>query len=77
MRYKSPIFSSENLIKAVLGLPSYLRNQFYKFTEVVDDSINFETWLDDQKKVCFNPLADIVNEQDLANKCTLSWHKLT
>ena len=77
MGYKSPIFSSKNLTKAILGLPSDLRNQFYKFTEVVDDSINFETWLDDQKKVCFNPFADIVNQQDLANKCTLSWHKLT
>ena len=62
--YKLPIFSSENLTKAILRLPSYLRNQFYKFTEdsnLMDGSINFETWLDDQRKVHFNPLADIVD----------------
>ena len=43
----------------------------------MDGSINllvFETWLDDQIKVCFNPLADIVNKQDLANKGTISLH---
>ena len=68
MGFKSPIFSSENLTKAIL------RNQFYKFTKdsnLLDGSINllvFETWLDNQIKVCFNPIADIVNEQDLANK---------
>ena len=46
----------------------------------MDGSVNllvFETWLDDQIKVCFNPLADIVNKQDLANKGRLSLHKLT
>ena len=32
----------------------------------------FQTWLDDQIKVCFNPLADIVNKQDLANKSRIS-----
>ena len=37
----------------------------------MDGCINllvFETWLDDQIKVSFNLLADIVNKQDLANK---------
>ena len=46
----------------------------------MDGSVNllvFERWLDDQIKVCFNPLADIVNKQDLANKGRLSLHKLT
>ena len=37
----------------------------------------FEAWLDSQIKICFNPLADIVNKQDLANKGRLSLHKLT
>ena len=37
----------------------------------------FEAWLDNQIKICFNPLADIVNKQDLANKGRLSLHKLT
>ena len=83
MGYKSPIFSSENLTKAILCLPSHLRNQFYKFTKdsnLMDGSVNLlviDTWLDDQIKVCFNALADIVNKQDLANKGRLSLHKLT
>ena len=81
MGYKSPIFSSENLTKAILRLPSHLRNQFYKFTKnsnFMDGSINllvFEKWLDDQIKICFNPLADIVNKHDLTNKNKLSFIK--
>ena len=53
MGYKSPIFSSENLTKAILRLPLHLRSQFYKFTiesNLMDGSVNllvFETWLDD------------------------------
>ena len=50
----------------------------------MDGSVNlliFEKWLDDQIKVCFNPLADIVNKQDLSNKNKLplskSYSKLT
>ena len=83
MGYKSPIFSSEKLTKAILRLPSHLRNEIYKFTKdsnLMDGSINllvFETWLDDQLKVCWNPPADIVHKQDLANKGKLSLHKLT
>ena len=75
--------SRENLTKAILRLPSHLHNQFYRFTKdsnLKDGSINLsvlETWLDDQIKVCFNPLADIVNKQDLPNKGRLSLHKLT
>ena len=33
MRYTSPIFSSENLTKAIQRLPSYLRNKFFEFTK--------------------------------------------
>ena len=71
---KSPIFSSENLTKAIHHLPLHLRNWFYKFTKdsnLMDGSVNlliFEKWLDGQIKVYFNPLADIVNKQDLSNK---------
>ena len=46
----------------------------------MDGSINllvFETQLDDQIKVCFDPLPDTVNQQDLANKGKLSLHKRT
>ena len=37
----------------------------------MDGSINlllFEKWLDDQIKVCFKPLADMPNKQDLTNE---------
>ena len=37
----------------------------------MDGSVNlliFEEWLDDQIKVCFNPLADIINKQALSDK---------
>ena len=37
----------------------------------------FEAWLDSQIKICFNPLTDIVNKQDLANKGRLPLHKIT
>ena len=87
MSYKSPVFSSENLTKAIHRLPLHLRNRFYKFTKdnnLTDGSANlliFEKWLDDQIKVCFNPLADIVRKQDLSNKGKLplskSYSKLT
>ena len=46
----------------------------------MDSSLNlllFEAWIDDQMKVCFNPLADIVTKKDLANKGRPSLHKLT
>ena len=78
---------SENLTKAIHRLPLQSRNRFYKFTKdrnLMDGSVNlltFEKWLDDQIKVCFNPLADIVNKQDLRNKSKLplskSYSKLT
>ena len=69
MGYKLPIFSSENLTKAIHCLLLHLRNQFYKFTKdsnFMDNSINFlifEKWLDDQIKGCFNPFADIAKKQ--------------
>ena len=87
MGYKSPIFSSENLTKAIHCLPLHLRNWFYKFTKdsnLMDGSVNlliFEKWLDEQMKVCFNPFADVLNKQDLSNgsKLTISksYSKLT
>ena len=73
MGYKSPIFSFENLAKAILRLTLHLHSHFFKFTRnrnLMNGSINFlisEIWLDDQIKVCFSTLACIVNKQDLAN----------
>ena len=81
MGYKLPIFSTENLTRAIHRLPLNVRNLFYKFTKdsnLVDSSVNlliFKKWLDGQIKVCFNPLADIVNKQDLCNKNKLHLSK--
>ena len=69
MGYKSPILSSENLIKAIHRLPLHLRNRFYKFTKdsnLMDGSVNlliFGKWLDGRIKLCFNPLADNVKNK--------------
>ena len=77
MGYKSPVFSSENLAKKFHRLPLNLRNRFYNFTKdsnLMNGSVNlliFEKCLDDQIKVCFNPLTDIINKQDLSNKSKL------
>ena len=50
----------------------------------MDGSVNlliFEKWVDGEIKVCFNPLTDIINKQDLSNKSKLplskSYSKLT
>ena len=81
MGYKPPIFSRKNLTKAVHPLALHLRNWFYKFTKdsnLMDGSVNlliFEEWLDDQIKVCFNPLADIINKQALSDKNKLPLSK--
>ena len=66
MGHKSTTFSSENLTKAIHRLPLHLTNQFYKFK-----GWKCKFTLDDHIKVCFNPLADIVNKQDLSNKSKL------
>ena len=79
--YKSPIFSMENLTKAIHRLPLHLRNRFYNFTKdsnLMDGGLHlliFEKWLDDQIKVCFNSIKDIVNKQDLSNKSKLLFSK--
>ena len=60
---KSPTFSSEKLTKAILRLPSHLRNKFYKFTKdsnLMDGSINL-----------------LVGMVRRSNKSRLSLHKLT
>ena len=78
MGYKSLIFPSENLTKAIRRLPIHLRSRFYKFTKyssLMDGNVNlliFEKWLDYQIKTCFNPLADTVDKQDLSKKSKTS-----
>ena len=66
--YEVPIYSSENLTKAIMWLPSHIRQSFYKFTsnnDLIDGSVNlyvFEKWLEDKLKTFFNPLADIISD---------------
>ena len=69
--YCTPILSNDNLTKAIMRLPSFLRRDFFKATKnsnMLDGSVNLitlENWLDKKLKSLFNPLADIIsNEED-------------
>ena len=60
-----------NLAKAIIRLPRFLRQDFFKATKnsnMLDGSLNLitlENWLDKKLKSLFNPLADIIsNEED-------------
>ena len=81
--YKVPIFSSENLTKAIIRLPYQLRQRFYKFTKksnLIDgrvNLVNFEKWLEEQLKTSFNPLADIIIDKEHMLKNRYQIAKLT
>ena len=81
--YKVPIFSSENLTKAIIRLPYQLRQRFYKFTKksnLIDGRVNlvtFEKWLENQLKTSFNPLADIIIDKEHMLKNRYQIAKLT
>ena len=71
MGYCTPILINDNLTKAIIRLPSFLRRDFFKATKnsnMLDGSLNLitlENWLDKKLKSLFNPLADIIsNEED-------------
>ena len=71
MGYDTPILSSENLTKAILRLPTFLRREFFKATgdsNMLDGSVNLitlEKWLNEKLKSMFNPPADIIlNEEE-------------
>ena len=71
MGYCTPILSNDNLTKVIMRLPSFLRRNFFKATKnsnMLDGSVNLitlENWLDKKLKSLFNPLADIIsNEED-------------
>ena len=60
-----------NLTKAIIRLPRFLRRDVFKATKnsnMLDGSLNLitlENWLDKKSKSLFNPLADIIsNEED-------------
>ena len=64
----------ENLSKAVIHLPNYLRTQFYKATcdcDLTDGTANllsFESWLEKRIKDLFDPLAEIIAIQEATSK---------
>ena len=71
MGYCTPILINDNLTKAIIRLPSFLRRDFFKATKnsnMLDGSLNLitlENWLDKKLKSLFNPLAHIIsNEED-------------
>ena len=61
------------MTKAILRLPFHLRKEFYKHTKdasLTDGTLNlimFESWLDKQLKVYFNPLVEVVAIQESPN----------
>ena len=74
MGYETPLLSSDNLAKALMRLPLYLQQDFFKATRdsnLIDGSVNlivFEKWLDKKLKILFNPLADIIAANDTPPK---------
>ena len=70
MDYQSTICSTENLTSAVKRLPKILRKSFYKATKDVSfvsgDVIltEFERWLNNRLKEYFNPIANIITQQE-------------
>ena len=71
MGYCTPILSNVKLRKAVIRLPSFLRQEFFeaaKYSNMLDGSVNVvtsENWLDEKLKSLFNPLTEIIsNEED-------------
>ena len=67
--YKTSIYSYYSVTKAILSLPFHLRKEFNKHTKnasLTDGTLNlimFESWLDTQLKVYFNPLVKVVATQ--------------
>ena len=68
--YITPLYSYDSLSKAIVRLPLHFRKEFYKHTSLTDGTLNlimFESWLDRQLKVYFNPLVKVVATQELPN----------
>ena len=68
MGYYDAINSTENLVKAVKGLPNYLRQKFYERTRDYDSEnvitlIEFEKWLQIQVSHLVNPIANIESQE--------------
>ena len=74
MGYETPLLSSDNLTKALIGLPFKLQQDFFKATRdsyLIDGSVNlivFEKQLHKKLKTLFNPLEDIIAANDTPPK---------
>ena len=74
MVYNSAIQSVENVTKAVMRLPRFMRSQFYKdFKDSTYDSNDsnleyFEKWIADRFTEIFNPIAAIIETVKTQNK---------
>ena len=74
MGYSSAIESAENLTKAVMRLPNQLRTSFYKSTKNYNflngdvTLIEFEHWLENRVKEYFNPIANIIADNELRKR---------
>ena len=70
IRYETPILSNKNLTKAVTCLLQFLRQDFFKDTRDFDltggtlNLIGFKKWLEKKTKILFNPLSEIITNQD-------------
>ena len=71
MGYSAAIEPTENLTKAVMRLPNQLRTSFYKSTKNYSflnggvTLIEFEHWLGNRVKEYFNPIANIIADNEL------------
>ena len=74
MGYETLLLSNDNLTKALMRLPLYLQQDFFKATRdsnLIGGSVSlivFEKWLDKKIKNTLNPLADIIAANDTPPK---------
>ena len=66
------IHSTENLSRAVMRLPNELRKNFYRSSKDLDDArmtlFKLESWLDGKLKELFNPIANIIAQEEGKDK---------
>ncbi|XP_066922770.1 uncharacterized protein [Clytia hemisphaerica] len=62
------IHSAENLSRAVIRLPDNLRKAFYRTSKDYEDTslslMKLESWLDSKLKEFYNPIADIIAQEE-------------
>ena len=74
MGYHSAVRSTDDITKAVTGLPNYLRSKFYKEFKSNDigenkvDLLKRSHWLDERLSEANNPIALIINAEEKQKK---------